>query len=160
MQVKKHKVVSIDYSLTDDNGEVIDSSQAAGPLYYLRGEGNIIPGLESALEGKSLGDQIQVSIDPADAYGERIERLRQVVSREQFGDTKDLDVGMRFRGPMEGDQQRVFRIVELDGNDVTIDGNHELAGVRLHFDVTIREVRDASSEEIEHGHAHSPDGHA
>ena len=160
MQVKKHKVVSIDYRLTDDNGQIIDSSQAAGPLYYLHGEGNIIPGLESALEGKSLGDQIQVSIDPADAYGERIERLRQVVSREQFGDTKDLEVGMRFRGPMEGDQQKVFRIVELDGDNVTIDGNHELAGVRLHCDVTVREVRDASREEIEQGDVHSSGGRA
>ena len=90
MQVRKHKVVSIDYRLTDDNGQMIDSSQEVGPLNYLHGERNVIPGLESALEGKSLGDQIQVSIDPADAYGERIEDLRQVVSREQFGDTKNL----------------------------------------------------------------------
>lgn len=160
MQVTKHKVVSIDYHLTDDQGQIIDSSQATGPLNYLHGEGNIIPGLERALEGKALGDQIQVSIEPADAYGERIEELRQVVSRDNFGDTQDLEVGMRFRAPMEDNQHLVFRIVELDGNDVTVDGNHELAGVRLHFDVTIREVRDASLEEIEHGHAHSPDGHA
>ncbi len=160
MQVTKHKVVSIDYSLTDDNGRIIDSSQAAGPLYYLHGKGNIIPGLESALEGKSHGDQVQGSIDPADAYGERIEDLRRVVSREKFGDTQNLEVGMRFRSPMEDSQHVVFRIVELDDENVTIDGNHELAGVRLHFDVTVREVRDASQKEIEQGDVHSSGGRA
>ena len=158
MQVTKYKVVSIDYRLTDDNDQIIDSSQSAGPLKYLHGEGNIIPGLESALEGKSLGDQIQVSIDPADAYGERIEELRRVVSREEFGGTQNLEVGMKFRAPTEGNQQLVFKIVELDGDNVTIDGNHDLAGVRLHFDVTVREVRNASLGEIEHGDVLSSGG--
>jgi FKBP-type peptidyl-prolyl cis-trans isomerase SlyD len=159
MQVAKHKVVSIDYTLTDNEGQMIDSSQGSGPLDYVHGEGNIIPGLEVALDGKAAGDRIEVSIAPVDGYGELIEELRQVVSRDTFGDTPDLEVGMRFRVPTDDGGQMVFRIVGIEGDAVTIDGNHELAGVTLNFDVTIQAVRDASPEEIEHGHAHSDGEH-
>ena len=158
MQVSKHKVVSIDYTLKGDDGEVIDSSQGGEPLSYLHGEGNIIPGLERALDGKAQGDELQVSIDPADGYGERVEELRQIVSREDFGDV-DLKIGMQFRVSTEDNVDMIVEIVEIEDDRVTIDGNHALAGMTLHFDVTIQEIRDATKEEIEHGHAHHAGGH-
>lgn len=159
MQVAKHKVVAIDYTLTDDDGQTIDTSEGAEPLSYLHGEGNIIPGLESALEGKSTGDQFQVSIPPADGYGERNDDLRQVVARSHFSDIDDLEVGLQFRVPTDGDDTIVVTVVEIGDDEVTIDGNHDLAGVSLNFDITVRDIRDATSEEIEHGHAHGPGGH-
>ncbi len=159
MQIEKHRVVSIDYTLTDDDGQVIDSSQGAAPLTYLHGGGNIIPGLEAALEGKTSGQQLNVSIPPADGYGERRDELRQVVEREQFGEIDDLEIGMRFRVPMEDGGQVVVSVVEIRDDEVTVDGNHELAGVNLHFDVEIRDVREATPEEIDHGHVHEAEGH-
>ena len=165
MQVAKHTVVTIDYTLSDDDGETIDSSQDAEPLLYLHGEGNIIPGLDRELEGKSVGDQIKVSVSPADGYGERQEGLRQEVSRDHFSGIDDLEVGMQFRAPTDSEDDNgeeqfiVVTVVEIGDDTVTVDGNHELAGLTLHFDVTIREVRDATSEEITHGHAHGVGGH-
>lgn len=164
MQVAKHKVVAIDYTLSDDDGETIDSSQRDEPLLYLHGEGNIIPGLERVLEGKSVGDQIKVSIAPVDGYGEREEGLRQEVSRDHFDGFEELEVGMQFRAPTDGEEGAeeefiVVTVVEIGDDTVTVDGNHELAGMTLHFDVTVREVRDATSEEISHGHAHGMGGH-
>lgn len=153
MQIAKDAVVAIDYELTDDDGQVIDSSKDAEPLKYLHGFGNIIPGLEKALDGKASGDQLNVSIEPEDGYGQRHDELQQVVSRENFGGA-DIEMGMRFRVPSESGQDLIMTIVAINGDEVTIDGNHELAGVRLHFDVTIRDVREATEEEISHGHAH------
>lgn len=154
MQIAKHKVVSIDYTLMNDAGELLDTSEGAEPLTYLHGEGNLLPGLERALEGKTLGDHLQISLPPAEGYGERIDELRQVVSRDNFSGISDLAIGMEFRLPADEDRFLVVSVVELDEETVTIDGNHQLAGVTLNFDVTIREVRDATDQEIEHGHAH------
>src|SRR3569833_1096878 len=137
MRVAKHKVVSIDYTLTDGQGTVIDSSSGQQPLVYIHGLGNIIPGLEVALEGKSTGEHVNAVIAPEQAYGERNESLVQHLARAVFDTAEDV---------VEGDQ-------------ATIDGNHPLAGMTLHFDVTIADVRDASEEEISHGHAHGPGGH-
>jgi FKBP-type peptidyl-prolyl cis-trans isomerase SlyD len=158
MQVAENTVVDIDYTLTDDDGQVLDSSEGRGPLTYLHGVGGIIPGLERELDGKQVGDQLQVAVAPADGYGERNEALRQDVPRDQFGGVEDLDLGMQFRvdtdaGPM------VLTIVAIEGDLVTIDGNHPLAGVNLNFAVTVRSVREATEEELAHGHAHGPDDH-
>ena len=158
MQIKKDSVVSIDYILTDDQGNVLDSSKGREPLAYLHGYGGIIPGLESQLDGWQTGDQLQVSVAPEDGYGQRNESLCQEVPRSQFDGIDDLDVGMRFRvdsnaGPM------VITVTEINDDSVTVDGNHPLAGVPLNFDVTVRDVRDATAEELEHGHAHPPGGH-
>lgn len=156
MKVEKNKVVEIDYTLTDDDGTVLDTSDGGDPLAYLHGADNIIPGLESALDGKSSGDQLQVAVSPAEAYGERNEDLELVVARDSFEGVDDLEIGMQFRvdGDEEGDQPRVITVVEIDGDEVTVDGNHPLAGVNLNFDVTVRGIRDATAEELQHGHAH------
>ena len=158
MQIAKHTVVAIDYTLTDDDGQVLDSSEGRGPLSYLHGTGGIIPGLERELDGKQVGDQLQVAVAPEDGYGERNEALQQDVPREQFDGIEDLDLGMQFRvdssaGPM------VITIVQIAGDVVTIDGNHPLAGVNLNFAVTVRDVREATEEELAHGHSHGSGGH-
>ena len=159
MQITKNTVVSIDYVLKDDAGQVLDSSEGAQPLAYLHGTGGIIPGLEAALAGKQVGDELQVSVAPRDAYGERNEALRQAVDREQFNGIEDLEIGMQFRVEAEGGPL-VVTIVEIGDDAVMIDGNHPLAGVNLHFSVTVRDVREATTEELEHGHAHGPGGHS
>lgn len=157
MQITKHKVVAIDYTLKDDAGEVVDSSENQQPLSYVHGVGSLIPGLERALEGKSAGDQIQVTIAPADGYGEWDEDLCQEVPRKEFDDVDDLQVGMQFRVQAEGGFL-VLTVTNVGDETVTVDGNHALAGETLHFDVAVRDVRDATDEEIEHGHIHGGHG--
>jgi len=154
MQIVKDKVVAIHYTLKNDAGSVIDSSEAADPLVYLHGAQNIIPGLERALEGKVADDALEVSIEAVDAYGEYSKELTQVVQSSMFEGVDTLEAGMEFQAETEQGVQ-VIRIVNVDGDDITIDGNHPLAGERLHFDVTVDAVRDASAEELEHGHIHT-----
>ena len=158
MQVAKNKVISIDYTLTDAQGTELDSSQGTGPFAYIHGIGNIIPGLEAALEGKSAGDQINTVIDPENAYGTRDESLVQQLPRSQFDTDQDIQIGMQFQAMSEGGP-RVVTVVSVDTENVTIDANHPLAGVTLHFDVTVKEIREASGEELSHGHVHSSDDH-
>jgi FKBP-type peptidyl-prolyl cis-trans isomerase SlyD len=158
MKVADKTVVVIDYTLKDNDGTVIDSSEGAGPLAYLHGAGNIIPGLEEALLGKAAGDEVKASIEPAKAYGERHEELKQDVPRDLFSGVDDVQVGMQFQS--ETDQGPVLvTVVEVNDDSVTVDGNHPLAGVHLNFDVTIREVREPSQEELDHGHVHGEGGH-
>lgn len=158
MQIEKHSVVAIDYKLTDPDGSVLDSSEGQEPLHYLHGVGALLPALEAPLLGKTAGNSLSVVLAPEDGYGERNEALRQSVERSSFEDVPDLEVGMQFRvGP--GEDQPVFTVVEIEDEMVTVDGNHPLAGVELHFDITVREIREATAEEIEHGHAHGPGGH-
>lgn len=158
MQIAKHKVVSIDYTLTNDAGDVVDSSAGGEPLVYLHGMHNIISGLENALEGKSAGDTLQVTIAPKDGYGERVDAMVQTVPRELFQGVDQLEVGMQFQANTDSGVQ-VVTITAVEGDEVTVDGNHPLAGENLNFDVTVVDVRDASDEEIEHGHVHGPGGH-
>lgn len=159
MQVAENKVVAIDYTLKDDSGQVLDTSEGREPLSYLHGKGGIIPGLERELDGKEAGDELQVAVAPADAYGERNEALRQQVAREQFQGVDNLAIGMQFRVKTDGDPL-VVTVTEVADEVVTIDGNHPLAGVNLNFAVTVRDVREATTEEITHGHVHGPGGHA
>jgi len=154
MQIAKNRVVSIHYTLKNDAGTVIDSSEEAEPLVYLHGSKNIIPGLERALEGKVADDTLQVSIEPTEAYGEYNKTLTQVVPSSMFQGVEKIEVGMEFQAQTEQGVE-VIRIAAVDGDDVTIDGNHPLAGERLHFDVSVTEVRDASADELEHGHVHT-----
>jgi len=158
MQISKHKAVAIEYTLTNDSGEVIDSSEGQDPLTYLHGAGNLISGLEQALEGKSAGEELKVTISPEDAYGERIDELVQIVPRDRFEGADELEVGMRFHASSDHGETLVT-ITEVTDDEVTVDGNHPLAGETLHFEVKVVEVRDASEEEVSHGHIHGPGGH-
>jgi FKBP-type peptidyl-prolyl cis-trans isomerase SlyD len=154
MTVKKDYIVSIDYTLTDNKKNILDSSIGEKPLEYLHGHGNIIPGLENALEGKSEGDKFSVHIQAAQAYGERDVNLLAEIPLEDFKETGKIEPGMRFHTQTsEGIQ--LITVVKIEDNKVTIDANHPLAGVALNFDVTITAIREASEDELHHGHVHS-----
>lgn len=158
MQIANNVVASLEYTLTDDQGNVIDSSVGGEPLAYLHGAGNIIPGLEDALEGKQVGDSFKVSIAPADGYGEKDEALLQEVPRSMFRGVDQIEVGMQFHAQTDHGMQ-VITVSKVEGENVTVDGNHPLAGQNLNFDVKVVEVRAASAEELEHGHVHGAGGH-
>lgn len=151
MTITKNAVTSIDYTLTGDDGQVIDSSSGRPPLEYIHGNGHLIPGLESALEGKSVGDALQVKIAPADAYGEHNPKLIQPVPRKNFGGMEKIEIGMQFQARTP-DGVHVVRVVGVDDEHVTVDANHPLAGKTLNFDVKIVSVREARPEELEHHH--------
>lgn len=158
MQIAERCVVSMHYTLTNDRGEILDSSQGKEPLVFLQGAGNIIPGLESALVGKYTGDKLQVKVAPKDGYGERDARMVQDVPRRAFQGVKDIKVGMRFQS--DGPQGPASIVVtRIAGDMVTVDGNHPLAGENLNFSVEITAVRAASEEELAHGHVHGAGGH-
>ncbi len=159
MKISKHSVVSLEYTLTDDQDEVLDQSDATDPLVYLHGTGALVPGLEQALEGKSAGETFQVSIAPGDAYGHRNEKWVQELKRSEFPEDEELEEGMVFQLKNGSEDPAILTIVELKDDTVTVDGNHPLAGMTLHFDVKVTEVRPATEEELEHGHAHSGCGH-
>lgn len=158
MKIAKDCVAAFHYKLTNDAGDVIDHSEGQEPLYYIQGLGHIIPGLEAQMLEKQVGDKFSATIEAADAYGERREEMVQVVPREQFEKPNELQPGMQFTvetdlGPM------MLTISEVLETEVKVDGNHPLAGVRLHFDIEITEVREATEEELAHGHVHGPGGH-
>ena len=158
MQIADKTVVSIHYTLTNALGETIDSSVGQDPLVYIQGAQNIIPGLENALAGKTVGDALQVTVEPAEGYGEIRDELIQEVDRSAFQGVDDIDVGMQFMAQTPWGEQPVT-VVKVEGDQITLDGNHQLAGETLNFDVEIVEVRDATAEEVEHGHVHGPGGH-
>ena len=159
MLIAANKAVSIDYTLTNDAGEVIDSSAGGAPMVYLHGAGNIIVGLEKALEGKRAGDALSVAVEPQDAYGEYSAELVAVLGREMFEGVDELEVGMQFHASGPDGSMQIVTIRDLDGDEVTVDGNHPLAGQRLNFQVKVVDVRDAHAEEIAHGHVHGEGGH-
>ncbi|AZZ95005.1 MULTISPECIES: FKBP-type peptidyl-prolyl cis-trans isomerase [unclassified Hahella] len=154
----KPRVVSIHYTLTNDDGEVIDSSVGGEPLAYLEGAQNIIPGLENALRELSAGDKKKVSVDPADAYGEYSAELVQVVPLEAFEGVEKVEPGMQFHAQTAGGA-RVIVVMEVSDDTATIDANHPLAGQTLHFDVEVMEMREPTEEEMSHGHVHGEGGH-
>lgn len=158
MDIGDGKVVSFHYTLTDKNGEVIDSSEDDEPLTYLHGHENIIRGLEEAMEGKQTGEQFEVEIGPSEGYGERNEDLVEKVDKSNFDIPGELQPGMQFRAQFAGGE-RIVTVHEVSGDQVVVDGNHPLAGQELKFDVEITEVRDATPEELDHGHVHADGGH-
>jgi FKBP-type peptidyl-prolyl cis-trans isomerase SlyD len=158
MQIANDRVVLIHYTLTNDAGETIDSSAGRDPLAYLHGRGNLIQGLESKLAGRVAGDKLDVRVTPSDGYGEVDPALTQTVPRSAFPDDVELQIGMRFqtqspRGP------QVVVVTHVSDESVSVDGNHPLAGQHLNFTVEITDVREASDEELEHGHVHGAGGH-
>jgi FKBP-type peptidyl-prolyl cis-trans isomerase SlyD len=158
MQVARDAVVLIHYTLTNDAGEVLDSSAGGDPLAYIHGGGNIISGLEEALEGKTAGDKLTVAVPAGKAYGEHDARLVQQVPKRAFQGVGEIKAGMRFTAQTEQGPRQVV-VTRVAGDMVTVDGNHPLAGQALNFDVQITEVRAASDEELSHGHVHGPGGH-
>lgn len=158
MQIDKHRVVTLHYTLKDDQGNILDQS-SDGSFCYLHGASNIIPGLENALTGKNSGEELSVKVQPGDAYGEHDASRTQTVPREMFPPEHNPEPGMQFHAQGPDGQALLVTIVKVEGDQVTVDGNHPLAGVPLNFDVKVIEVREATSEEIEHGHAHAAGGH-
>lgn len=160
MQIAQNTVVAMTYTLTNDQGDILDQADTSHPFVYLHGANNIIPGLENALTGKQAQDSMVVNIAPADAYGERDDRLTQQIPREMFGDVpaEQLVPGAQFQAQTNGGIE-IITIAAVDANTITIDANHPLAGVTLTFDLTILAVRPASVEEVAHGHVHGVGGH-
>lgn len=159
MKIANGSVVGIDYSLHLGDGKVVDSSAPGDPLTYLHGEGQIVPGLESALEGLAVGETKHVVVEPANGYGEHDPRGVQEVPRGAFPPGFEPQVGMALTAEGQNGEPVPFSIREVRPDNVLIDLNHPLAGKTLHFDVTVREVRAATEEEISHGHAHGAHGH-
>ena len=158
MQIGDQKVVTLHYTLTDSEGQLIDKSDD-GTFAYLHGASNIIRGLEEALTGKSAGDEVTVAVAPEDGYGDRSDAMLQQVPKSMFEDNSQIAVGSQFHAQGPNGEMLVVTVAEVEDEHVIVDGNHPLAGVDLHFSVTIVDVREASAEEIEHGHAHGPEGH-
>lgn len=158
MKIAKNAVAALEYTLKNDGGEVLDTSDGRDPLTYLHGAENLIPGLEAELEGKGAGDELSVRIAPADAYGERDEEMMQTVSRDVMPADAEIEVGMQLQAESEGGVH-IVTVIGVEGDDIHLDGNHPLAGVALNFQVKVVEVREATSEELEHGHVHGEGGH-
>lgn len=157
MQIADGTVVAMDYALKDDDGTLLDQSQPGQPLTYLHGHKNIIPGLEASLVGKAVGETVEVRIAPEDGYGEPNPSLEQVVPRDRFQGVESLAVGMQFQASTEQGPVSV-RVVKVEDDDVTVDGNHPLAGKHLNFNVTVLEVRVATEKEIARGHTQEGGG--
>ena len=158
MEIADRRVASFNYTLTNDAGEVLDSSEGREPLSYLHGKGNIVPGLENAMVGKKVGDKFKVDVKPEEGYGVHNPALVQVVPRDAFRGIDKLEPGMQFRAESDRGPMMVS-VTKVAGDQVTVDGNHPLAGATLHFDIEVTEVRDASVEEVLHGHVHGEGGH-
>jgi FKBP-type peptidyl-prolyl cis-trans isomerase SlyD len=147
-------VASIHYTLTNNDGEVLDSSSGSDPLVYLHGAGNLIPGLENELTGQATGATLSVKVAPEEAYGPVVDELIDVVPRAAFQGVETVEPGMAFEAQGSDGQRRRIVVTDVAGDQVTIDGNHPLAGVELNFDVEVIAVRSATEDEIAHGHAH------
>lgn len=158
MNAAQDHVVLIEYTLKNASGEVLDSSKGGEPLAYLHGFQNIVPGLEKALEGKQKGDELEVKLSPEDAYGPKRDELVSDVDKSELAQIPNLEEGMQLQAQTPQGIQ-IFTVVKINGDKVTLDGNHPLAGEELNFSVKVVDVRKASQEELEHGHVHGPGGH-
>lgn len=155
----KNMVVSIHYTVKDSAGKKMESSVGEEPLVYLHGHDQIITGLEKAIDGKSPGDKMNVTISPKEGYGEYNDEMVSTLKKEQFKDQKQLKVGSIFQFSDQDGNPVVVRIKEIKGNSVIVDGNHPFAGQTLKFDIEVVEIRKATKEELEHGHAHTGHEH-
>jgi FKBP-type peptidyl-prolyl cis-trans isomerase SlyD len=158
MTIAENKVASIQYTVSDEEGQIIDSSEGGEPLVFLVGAQNVIQGLEEALIGKNVGDVVKATVEPAKAYGEYNPEGVQEVPMDAFEGVDDIETGMAFTAETEQGPMNLI-VTAIEGDMVTVDGNHPLAGKALTFDVTIEAVRDATDEEMAHGHVHGEGGH-
>ncbi len=155
MQITENAVPSIHYTLKNDDGEVLDSSSGQEPMEYLHGAKNIVMGLEKALEGKAVGDSLSVTIPPEEGYGEYDAELVQELPKDMFAGVETIEVGMEFHAQTQHGMQ-VIEVKKVEGDTVTVDGNHPMAGQNLHFDIEVTGIREATADELEHGHIHGP----
>ena len=152
-EIQNNNVVDIEYTLTDPNGELLDTSKERGPLTYIQGKANIIPGLESEMVGKKLGDSFKVTVTPENAYGNRDEALIQSVPKAQFGeDAEKVNVGDQVQVQAQDGSPMYVMAVEVNDNEIVLDANHPLAGMTLNFDVEVVGIREATKEELELGY--------
>lgn len=159
MQIKKNSVVSFHYTLNDPDGKLLDTSEGREAFAYIQGQSMIVPGLERQLEGKKAGDSVKAVVPAAEGYGELDPTLVHKVPADRFGD-QTIEPGMQFQaGNEEGGEMGVFTVIAVEDGIVALNGNHPLAGVTLHFNVDIKDVRDATEEELSHGHVHGEGGH-
>jgi len=154
MKIDINCVVSLHYTLTNDRGEQLDSSMGREPLEYLHGGEGIIPGLEQELSGKEVGEKFVVTIQPEDAYGDARPELVSDVPRAQFPEGQEIQPGMQFQAQGPNGEAQLITVKSVDDENITVDGNHPLAGQVLHFDVSVENIRTATEEEISHGHPH------
>lgn len=154
MKIASERVVSIHYTLTDDEGQELDASAEDAPLSYLHGTNGLIPGLEQELEGRQAGDTFKVSIQPVDAYGEQDPRLIQEVPMDVLKEIPNLKVGMQLQSQSPDGRTQLLTVDAIGPETATLNANHALAGMVLHFQVQVVDVREATSDELEHGHAH------
>ena len=159
MKVGKDKVVLMHYTLKNDAGDVIDSSDGADPLPFLQGHGNIIPGLESALEGSKVGDKLDVSIEPEEGYGLRMKDAIQEIPSSALKGVDEVKVGMQLQSQDKDGNAFLVSVTKIEDDKITVDGNHPLAGQTLHFSVSIESIRKAEAEELSHGHVHADGQH-
>ena len=160
MKIDDKTVVSIHYKLTNDKGDVLDSSEGKDPLVYMHGTHSLIDGLERELKGKEAGDKFDVTVQPEDGYGKVNPEMVQEVPRSAFQGVDDIQVGMQFEAKSPEGHAQLITIEEVKEESVRVNANHPLAGEVLHFNVSVEEVRVATAEELEHGHAHGPGGHS
>lgn len=152
-------IVAIDYTLKAEDGSLIDTSEGDEPLFYLHGSGQVVPGLEAALLGKSQGDKLSVTVKPEDGYGPRRNDRVLTVDRSTLPEGQEPEVGMQLEAQGRRGEHIILWVTEVTEKEVTLDGNHPLAGHTLFFDVEVKSVREATKDELQHGHAHGPDGH-
>ncbi len=155
MKITDNSVVSIHYTLSNDTGAILDQSTEDNPLIYLHGKGNIVAGLEKALTGKTTGTKLEVTVPPEEGYGNREEYMVETVNRSMFEGLDEISIGKQFHA--EGNTGPVVvTVTKIDGDDITIDGNHPLAGENLNFTVEVVAIREATEDELAHGHIHGP----
>lgn len=157
MQIADNSVVSFEYTLKDDAGTVLDTSDGREPLTYLHGQGNIIPGLEKALTGKATGDSLELTVGPEEGYGRRDEKMIRNIPVRKLSD-KNPVAGRRYRAQLE-EGVAIVVVTSVKGDYAVVDANHPLADKTLHFSIKVTEVRAATEEEIQHGHVHGAGGH-
>lgn len=154
MTIEANRVVSIDYTVKDDDGKTIDTSEGREPLSFIFGNGSIIPGLEKELSGKSGGDEFSVSLNPDDGYGSYDDALILEVPKDRFDGAGEIQEGVQVQAEREDGGVQIMTVKTVGDATITLDGNHPLAGMTLHFDVSVRGVREATAEELDHGHVH------
>jgi FKBP-type peptidyl-prolyl cis-trans isomerase SlyD len=159
MALDPNKVVTMNFKLTDDEGNVLDSTDDGGPFSYLSGKNMVLPKLEEAVGSMIIGAKKNIKLDAIDAYGEYSEQIVQVVGKENFPNDFEIKIGMSYMASSPDGNQMPFVITEVRDEEVTIDFNHPFAGKNLNFDVELLDIRDATAEELSHGHIHRPDGH-